>query len=150
MEQKHPDLFELYQRYWSESDKQKGLQAEIRRVATPEALAEVPAFYRLTRGYAVNDRLQRLVFCLPHFKHQEQGNSLGKALATGSQRISEKRLFMVIRSGSPNDVIQLRRLLQQSQPTVNAHKAVKHIYFWKERDKQKILEDFFLHQTEPN
>ena len=137
------DLLELYHAYEKLGT---GPKAELRRVSCMEDLLEVPAFYRLTRGYGTQKSIQRLVFCLPYVTHKADGNSLGQALANG--KVSEKRLFMVIRSQEPNDLIQLRRLLQQVKPVVNMQQAAKQIFFWNERAKRQLLEDFFFYQKE--
>lgn len=146
-ESKLSDWLALYQRYEKWKKDAPGAVAELRRVAAPDDLIKVPAFYRLTRGYGSNENIRRLVYCLPRLSHKDGGASLGEALANG--RISEKRLFMVIRSQAPNDVIQLRRLLQQVEPTVDIVRTSWLLISWhKPEQKQKLLEDFFLHQKE--
>ena len=141
-ESKSVDWLALYQRYEKLTP---GAKAELRRIAEPDDLIKVPAFYRLARGYGSNENIRRLVYCLPRLSHKEGGLSLGEALANG--RISEKRLFMVIRSHAPNDVIQLRRLLQQVEPAVDIVPTSWMLVSWHNPgQKQKLLEDFFLHQ----
>ncbi|MGY0216643.1 type I-E CRISPR-associated protein Cse2/CasB [Endozoicomonadaceae bacterium StTr2] len=143
-EKESPDFVELWQAYQNIGS---GPQAELRRVAAPDDLIEVPAFYRLTRGFKSNPGIRRLVFCLPWLKHQDGGDSLGKALAEAG--VSEKRLFMVIRSQQPNDLIQLRRLLQQVKPVVDFSRTVWLLLGWHNPEqKQELLENFFLHQKE--
>lgn len=141
---KSQDFIQLWNRY---DDLSAGYKAELRRVSTPYDLIEVPAFYRLTRGYGSHINVRRLVYCLPYLQHQDGGNSLGKALAEAGVR--EKRLFMVIRSQEPNDLIQLRRLLQYVKPVVDFSQAARLLLSWdKPEQKQKLLENFFLHQKE--
>ncbi|OAI20658.1 type I-E CRISPR-associated protein Cse2/CasB [Methylomonas lenta] len=139
------DFMILYERY---QKLKPGPQAELKRVAQPDDLLEIPAFYRLLHDARAGKDMQRLVYCLPLITHQESGDSLGKALAKAE--INEKRLFMVIRSEEPNDLIQLRRLLKQSdKPKVDWIKMAKTIWNWNRPDlrvKQKLLEDFFLNQ----
>ena len=144
-EQKSPDfaggLWEVY------NNLKPGPKAELRRVTAPDELIEVPAFYRLTRGVGCHQAIRRLVYCLPWLTHQPGGDSLGKALADAG--VSEKRLFMVIRSQEPNDLIQLRRLLQQVKPVVDVSQTGWLLLGWhKPEKKQKLLEDFFLHQKD--
>lgn len=140
-----PDFIHLYRAYEQSG---RGPQAELRRVVKPGDLIEVPAFYRLAKGYGHHENIRRLIYCLPWLKHQEGGASLGEAL--GQARISEKRLFMIIRSQEPNDLVQLRRLLQQVKPTVDFVKTAWLLLRWHQPEqKQKLLEDFFLHQKEP-
>ena len=137
-----PDLLGLYQAYYNLD---RGPQAELRRVAAPDDLIEVPAFYRLTRGYGSHQNIRRLAYCLPCLGHEDGGDSLGKALADAG--VSEKRLFMVVRSEEPNDLIQLRRLLQQVKPVVDFTRTAWLLLRWHEPEqKQKLLEDFFLYQ----
>ncbi|WP_422134563.1 type I-E CRISPR-associated protein Cse2/CasB [Endozoicomonas sp. ALD040] len=141
---KSQDFIQLWNRY---VDLSAGNKAELRRVSTPDALIEVPAFYRLTRGYASHKNIRRLVYCLPYLQHQVGGDSLGKALAVAGVR--EKRLFVIIRSQEPNDLIQLRRLLQQVNPVVDFYQTAWLLLRWNNPEqKQKLLETFFLHQKE--
>lgn len=139
-----PDFMTLYERYRKVIS--NGAKAELRRIAQPDDLIEVPAFYRLTQGYGTDERMQRLVYCLPYIRHVEKGKSLGHALAEA--KVSEKRLFVVIRSEPPNDLIQLRRLLQQVEPTVNWFDAAKQLYYWNDIAKRQLLENYFLHLNE--
>ena len=143
-EKESPDFARLLEVY---NSLRPGPQAELRRIGTPDELIEVPAFYRLTRGFGSSQGIRRLAYCLPCLSHQSGGDSLGKALAVAG--VSEKRLFMVIRSQEPNDLIQLRRLLQQVKPTVDFTRTAWLLLRWHQPEqKQKLLEDFFLHQKE--
>lgn len=137
-----PDFMALYERYQT---LKPGPQAELKRVVQPDDLLEIPAFYRLLQDRKASKNMQRLVYCLPLIKHQENGDSLGKALA--KTNINEKRLFMVIRSQEPNDLIQLRRLLKQVDLKLDWLSAAKTLYFWNERAKRQLLEDFFFYQN---
>ncbi|WP_257263599.1 type I-E CRISPR-associated protein Cse2/CasB [Endozoicomonas sp. ONNA2] len=140
--EKTPDFIALYQAYGALD---KGPQAELRRVVKPDDLIEVPTFYRLTRAFGHHDNVKRLIFCLPWLTHQDNGVGPGAAFARAG--ISEKRLFMIVRSQMPNDLIQLRRLLQQVKPTVDVVKTAWLLLRWHQPEqKQKLLEDFFLHQ----
>jgi CRISPR system Cascade subunit CasB len=111
----------------------------------PGDLIEVPAFYRVLHTERAYPSMQRLLFCLPHIKNMEGGDSLGKALAKAD--INEKRLFMVIRSQEPNDLIQLRRLLKQANPTLDWQATAKTLYYWNDQAKRQLLEDFFYYQN---
>lgn len=137
-----PDFLLMYQQYQS---LKPGPKAELRRVVTPDDLIEIPAFYRLLNGHVANYRMQNLIYCLPLITHQEGGMSLGQALAKAN--VSEKRLFMVIRSEAPNDLIQLRRLLKMVEPNLDWLSAGKTLYYWNTQAKRKLLEDFFYHQN---
>ncbi len=133
-----------------------GPKAELRRAATPADLLEVPAFYRLFSGRGNTEwekqAYQRLIFCLPCIKqHIEKPVSLGAALArsdeSGRSTVGEKRLFQIIRSESPNDMIQLRRILKMVEPTVNWPLAARQLWFWNTRSKRDLLENYFMNQS---
>jgi len=141
-ESKTPDFMALYQRY---DDLKPGPKAELKRVMNPCDLIEVPAFYRVLHRQKSSLHMQRLLYCLPHIKHIDGGDSLGKALAKAD--INEKRLFMVIRSQEPNDLIQLRRLLKQANPSLDWQAAAKTLYYWNDQAKRQLLEDFFFYQN---
>jgi CRISPR system Cascade subunit CasB len=141
------DFIGLYNKYQSYLENNRGLAAEIRRVVEPEELKHIPAFYKLTSGiHRKSDGLTRFVYCLPYLTHLESGNSLGKSLAKSTKKVNEKRIFMVLRSTYPNDMIQLRRLLQFTEPKVDLFKVDKQIFYWNKLAKQQILEDFFFYQ----
>lgn len=139
---KTPDFLALYQRY---DELKPGPKAELKRVMNPSDLIEVPAFYRILHSEKAYPSMQRLLFCLPYIKHVDGGDSLGKALAKAD--INEKRLFMVIRSQEPNDLIQLRRLLKQANPTLDWQSTAKTLYYWNDLAKRQLLEDFFFYQN---
>jgi CRISPR system Cascade subunit CasB len=146
-QQKLPDFMALY-KDWDRLP--PGSKAELRRIGRPDELIEVPAFYRLFSGKAMQEwdkqAYQRLIFCLPCIKHTEEDIGLGKALAKG-KGVSEKRLFQVIRSESPNDMIQLRRVLQMVEPSVNWPKTAKLLWYWNERSKRDLLEEYFMNHS---
>jgi CRISPR system Cascade subunit CasB len=146
-QQKLPDFMVLY-KAWDRLS--PGPKAELRRIGRPDELIETPSFYRLFSGQTTQEwakqAYQRLIFCLPCIKHTEENVGLGKALARG-KGISERRLFQVVRSESPNDVIQLRRVLQMVEPTVNWPRAAKLLWYWNERSKRDLLEEYFMNQT---
>ncbi|MCK9622391.1 MAG: type I-E CRISPR-associated protein Cse2/CasB [Methylobacter sp.] len=141
-ENKMPDFLALYERYQA---LKPGPQAELKRVMNPGDLIEVPAFYRVVLDNKAHKGMRRLLYCLPLVKHQENGDSLGRALAKAD--INEKRLFMVIRSQEPNDLIQLRRLLKQANPTLDWQTTAKTLYYWNDQAKRQLLEDFFYYQN---
>lgn len=140
--EKAPDFLAMYEQYQA---LKPGPRAELRRAVKPDDLLEVAAFYRLLQGHKADARMQRLAYCLPVIKHNADGNGLGQALAKAN--ISEKRLFMVLRSEAPNDLIQLRRLLKMAEPTVDWLKAAPTLYYWGEASKRKLLEDYFYYQN---
>jgi len=147
------DLYQAWQRL------PNGPRAELRRCGTLDDLLEVPAFYRLLGGRAEKEwqkkAFQRLVFCLPCIKgHTEQKVTLGAALARSRNgprpAVSGSRMIQIVRCTSPNDMIQLRRILKQAEPTVNWPLMAKQLWYWdySERSKRDLLEDFFINQKD--
>jgi len=138
------DFVKLYEHFKSLKERISGLEAEIKRATSPGALVEIPSFYRLMAGTGTHKGCQRVAFFMPYVKHQSGADSIGRQLAKGGVR--EMRLFQVIRSGSPNDIIQLRRLVQQVKPTVDWQYFGKTLYYWNYGDcnKRQLLEDYFL------
>lgn len=137
------DMMEMYRQF---DEFKPGPKAEIRRVVSPTDLTGVPAYFRLLQGRKGEERIRRVIYCLPYVKHKEGAGSLGKALGK-SDLINERRLFQVVRSESPLDLIRFRRLLQQIKPVVDWSKAVKEIYFWNDLSKQNIIEDYFYYKN---
>lgn len=150
VKEKKTQFVDLYQRYSDLEKRISGLKAELKRAAAPEELADIPAFYRLMAGIGTNAPWQRVAFFLPYVKHQSGAGTLGKQLAMAG--VSEMRLFQVMRSESPNDIIQLRRLVQQSKPTVDWQVFGGMLYYWDyirpghdaKENKRRLLEDYFL------
>lgn len=128
-----------------------GSKAELRRVRSPRDLIEIPAFYRLFSGMVTHEwekqAWQRLIFCLPYIKHTSEDIGLGKSIAKGKKSVREKRLFQVIRSEAPNDMIQLRRILQMVEPSANWPKTAKLLWYWNDRSKRDLLEEYFINQA---
>jgi len=133
-----PDFIAVARRY---AQLGAGPKADLRRVAKPDDLALVPAFYHLLAGIHTDARWQQLVFFLPCADHAEHGAGLGQQLAKAG--ISEARLFQVLRSTTPNDLIQLRRLVQQVQPRVDWQRLGAMLYYWNDRNKRRLIEDYF-------
>jgi CRISPR system Cascade subunit CasB len=151
-DRKIPDFLKLFSAYEKANS---GTRAMIRRAASVEQLLDEPAFYRLVGplGYESNQHEQwgRVVFCLclPRIKHvAENGPSLGAALSHGG-RITDRRLFQVLRSKAPHDMTQLRRLILFVEPALDWVKAAKALWYWGENSRRTLLEDFILHQPTP-
>jgi len=121
-----------------------GSKAELRRCASLDDVAMVPAFYRIFFG-ETDIRHRRVAFFLPYVKHAANRDSLGAQLA--KSKISEQRLFQVLRSESPNDLIQLRRLVQQIEPQLDWAEFGKQLFYWNDAQKRRILEQFFINQS---
>jgi len=138
------DFLILHDRYHKQLD--NGERAQIKRATEPEDLLGLPAFYRLIGTASHNElrNLVRVVFFLPMIKdHNETSDSLGRQLS--KHKISEKRVFQIIRSESPNDLIQLKRVLQQAKLTqINWQQLGESLFFWGKGQKQKLMQDFYL------
>jgi len=129
-----------------------GPRAEIRRATSPDDLLDLPAFYRLVGACGWQTglppweqaRWTRLVYLMEYLKPGGQ-DSLGTALGK-SGRINEKRIYQIVRSDSPRDIEQLRRVLVQAEPEVNWPKVARQLWYWNRRQKRTLLEDFVIHQ----
>lgn len=135
---------ELHQRFWQTLD--NGQRAEIRRASTPEDLECLPAFYHLL-GYVDPKEIKKwaqVTFFLPFVEvHSEEAKSLGKQLYEAE--ISEKRIFQIVRSSSPNDLIQLRRAIQQAKLiSINWELFGKSLYGWNNLSKKQLVQNFFI------
>lgn len=122
----------------------KGQQAELRRAVSPDNIGMIPAFYRIFPGRKADAGLSRVVYFMPFVKHDPEEGSLGAQFAKGKTKVSEQRLFQVLRSESPNDLIHLRRLTQQVEPTVDWQKFGESLYFWGDGNKRRLLEEYFV------
>ena len=144
-----PDFVKIYKAFYDETRLSNGDRAEIKKAANPSDLETLPAFYKLL-GNRLNQttekQWQRVVFFLVKgLKHKASGSSLGKVLKN-SDKIREQRIFQVIRSQSPNDLIQLRRLVIHVQPTIDFQTFAKQIWFWGKNSKKRLLKDFLLEE----
>lgn len=136
-----PDFVLMRERF--DKGLSNGQRAEIRRVRLPEDLEMIPAYYRLVVPVAKPDRrLERVVFFMPYVGQTLGGLDLGVQLALSE--VSEQRLFQVVRSEQPQDLVYLRRLCQQVEPTVPWDRFGKMLYFWGDESKRRILEDYFM------
>lgn len=139
---------------WESLKKRPGATADIRRVSSTDELLDLPAFYRLVEPFGWQadlkpwdkERWLRLVFLINHVTDKGE-NSLGKAFAL-SGKISDKRLFQIVRADSPNDITQLRRLLKQVEPEVSWQKMATQLWRWSLWEKRSLLEDFVLNQKD--
>lgn len=137
-----PDFAEVRKRYEKLS---RGDQAQIgKRIASPDDLSMIPAFYKLFPGITPNERYRQVAFILPWCKHGASSKSLGAQLA--KENINEKRLFQVVRSESPNDLIYLRRLIQRLELTVDWSEFGKNLFFWNDNEiaKRNLIEQYYI------
>lgn len=133
------DYVELYNKFLALAP---GKQAQIKRhIKEPEMLRDIPAFYTLFSGIHPTRQHRRLAYFLPVCTHKENGGTLGAQLA--KNKVSEVRLFQVVRSDTPNDLIQLRRICQHIQPQLDWNKFGNALWFWGEGQKRQLVEDYF-------
>lgn len=139
---------ELHQRFWETLD--NGQRAEIRRASNPEDLECLPAFYHLIGYHSPGEirPLARVVFLLPFAeKHSENARPLGRQLYDG--KISEKRIFQIVRSTSPNDLVQLRRAVQQAKlKSIDWDAFGKSLFYWGKLSKKQLVQSFFINTKE--
>lgn len=119
-----------------------GPKAELRRAPEPDDLGLTTAFYRLFPDERPNERHQRLAFLLPWCPHRPHAKALGAQLA--SEGVSEARVLQAARAKSPLDIIQLRRLVMHIEPTVDWNEFGRMLWFWNDRSKRQLVEDFYL------
>ncbi len=152
------DYVGLIKKYDSLSN---GEQASIRREVEADDLRTNPVFYRLIQDtvFATNSISQaaRLVYFLPFVHHKEGAKSFGALLYKlfEAKKIKDRRLFLVIRSEYPQDLIQLRRLLQQllqlkPNATIDYTVFGDMLFHWgktkekSESSKRRLMQDFYL------
>lgn len=141
-----PDFVGLKMRYDNETFP-TGARAELRRVPEPNDVALTPALYRLFPGQRPDDRHLRLAYLLPCCKHTAKAKSLGAQLAEA--KVAEARVLQVARSHSPLDMVQLRRLLLHIEPTVDWSEFGRMVWYWNERAKRQLVEDFYIARFTP-
>lgn len=135
----------------------KGSRAQLRRAAMPDALRDIPAFYKFVApfGWPENrEQLLRMVFCLAVGKedisHSDDAGSLGQALAK-SGKISESRLFQLIHMDEPNNLVQLRRLIIHAKPKVKWPLMAEQLAYWHTpAARRRLLEDFIMATIKKN
>ena len=135
---------ELHQRFWQTLD--NGQRAEIRRVSTLDDLETLPAFYHLMGDFDLKNikQMAQVAIFLPLVEHNsENAKPLGKQL--NEAKISEKRIFHIVRSTSPNDLIQLRRVIKQAKlNSINWQKFGECLFDWGEQSKKHLVQNFFI------
>ncbi len=130
---------------WQENH--RGWLAELKRCQGVDDIADLPAYYRLIQGYANPGRIaERGAYLLPWLPHREGAKPIGASLR--SAKISEMRLFQMMRSEYPKDIELLRRLVQQAEPTVDWGQFGPLLQYWGKNSKRRILEQYFLDDNE--
>jgi CRISPR system Cascade subunit CasB len=137
------DFLSVYQNYHKLGN---GDRAEIRRCAAIEDLKELPAFYRLlgSLAYSRLNQWSQVVWFLPHIeRHQPKAETLGRQLKL--KKISEQRIFHIVRASEPNDLLQLKRALQQAKLSgIDWTALSKTLFYWGKRQKQTLLRNYCL------
>lgn len=141
-----PDFVALKKRHDDENFP-TGARAELRRAAEPNDVAYTPALYRLFPGQHPTDRHLRLAYLMPCCKHAAGARSLGAQLALAN--VAEARVLQVARAGAPLDMVQLRRLLTHIDPVVDWSEFGRMIWYWNERAKRQLVEDFYIARFTP-
>lgn len=125
----------------------------LKRAVTPSDLLEQPAFYGLYRKHLKSpeerSQLLRLIYCLPFIQHHAEGRGLGASLAVtgkeGKVKVGEKRVIQLARiENGEQSMVTLRRLLKQAEPEMDWLKAAQSLWFWGERSRRQLLEDYFM------
>lgn len=137
-----PDFDGLWQRYRGLGN---GAKAELRRVTEPDDLREQRAFYLLMPGAKPTAWALRVVFVMPWLEESGAPQSLTKAFVAA--KISDRRLYQVVRADSPQDLIHLRRLIQQVKPSPEWKTLGATLVYWGAKEKRKLLEEFFIATT---
>jgi len=141
--QRVPDFVALYDRFKKLG---KGPQAELRRVAALDRVADLPAYYRWLGGLQPSQYLERIAFLMPFASHNAKAESLGRQLF--KRQVSEIRLFQMLRSEPPVDIEHLRRLLRYlDEPGLNWHQFGRTMYYWELGSKRDILQQYFTADT---
>lgn len=149
------DYLELIKKYDGLSN---GEKASIRREIEADDLRTNPAFYRLIQSTVFTNSVSqaaRIVYFLPFVKHKTGGKKIGALFKDNN--ISERRLFLVMRSEYPNDLTQLRRLLQQVKPhaVIDWSALGEMLFLWgktkekSESSKRRLMQDFYLSSPQP-
>ena len=125
----------------------RGWLAEIKRVKDSTEVADLPSYYRFIQGCIKPGRVaERAVFLLPWLQHQPDAVPIGAQFRKNG--VSEMRLFQLLRADHPNDLVMLRRLIQQTKPSVDWAYFGKVIQFWGQLQKRQLLQDYFLYSAD--
>jgi CRISPR system Cascade subunit CasB len=125
-----------------------GPKAELRRVSTLDRIADMPAYYRwlATAGQSPSRTMERIAFLIPLVAHSTDADSIGRQLFKG--KISEMRLFQMLRAESPRDIEHLRRLIRHLEHLrLNWERFGRTLYYWGPMAKRGILQEYFTTET---
>ncbi|MDO9169176.1 MAG: type I-E CRISPR-associated protein Cse2/CasB [Methylobacter sp.] len=140
------DYLKLVQRY---EQLDNGQKAMLRRATSPDDMAGIAAFYQLISATKFQlkqyeKQAAQLVYFLPWVQQRANGKPLGRSLH--EHGISEKRLFLVVRREPPDDLIQLRRVVQQIKPIAHADwsELGNLLFYWGKKNKHQLMRDFYI------
>jgi CRISPR system Cascade subunit CasB len=138
-----PDFVDLHQRF---KQLENGPKAELRRVASLEDIASIPAYYRWLGGRQPSTQLERIAFLVPFVDHNAEAEPLGRQLF--KRNVSEMRLFQMLRAEPPRDLEHLRRLLRHlDQPALNWQGFGRTLFYWGPNSKRSILQSYFTTES---
>lgn len=140
------DYLKLVERY---EQLDNGQKAMLRRATSPDDMAGIAAFYQLIGATKFQlkqyeKQATQLVYFLPWVQQRANGKPLGRSLH--EHGISEKRLFLAVRRESPDDLIQLRRVVQQIKPIAYADwsELGNLLFYWGKKNKHQLMRDFYI------
>jgi CRISPR system Cascade subunit CasB len=134
-----PDFVDLHHRFKQLGN---GPKAELRRVASLDDVASIPAYYRWLGGRPPSRGLECVAFLMPFAEHHAEAESIGQQLAKAN--ISEMRLFQMLRAEPPRDIEHLRRLLRHlHEPSLNWQDFGRTLFYWRPISKRSILQAYF-------
>ncbi|CAK0745659.1 CRISPR system Cascade subunit CasB [Gammaproteobacteria bacterium] len=136
--EKLPDFMDLKQRY---DQLNSGPRADLRKIAHYADIADLPAYYRWLAGIPPSNGLQRIALFLPHVGHSTGALPLGQQLH--KRRVSEMRIFQVLRAETPSDLEYLRRLVIHADLRLDWAQFGETLYYWGPKAKRHILQDYF-------
>ncbi|MGV3345023.1 type I-E CRISPR-associated protein Cse2/CasB [Enterobacteriaceae bacterium LUAb1] len=149
---KRREAMVLYKAWY---DLDRGNKAVLRRAATPEALLEIPSFYMLISPFGWPRHASawlKMVFCLTSdtITHSDDPSlSLGYSLAKNGN-VNSHRLLQLLRLEEPDDIVQLRRLLTHTKPTLHWPSLAKQLQGWGKDERRALLEDFVVSALQMN
>jgi len=145
------DYLKLVERYQQLDNGQKAM---LRRATSPDDMMGIAAFYQLISATKFQlkqyeKQAAQLVYFLPWIQQRANGKPLGRSLH--EHGISEKRLFLVVRRDPPDDLIQLRRVVQQIKPIAYADwsELGNLLFYWGKKNKHQLMRDFYIAASPP-
>lgn len=146
MSEPENEYLRLVERY---EQMDSGQKAMLRRAVSPDDMTGIAAFYQVISATKFQlkqyeKQAAQVVYFLPWVQHRANGKPLGRSLH--KHGISEKRMFLVMRRESPDDLIQLRRVIQQIKPTAYADWAElgNLLFYWGKKNKHQLMRDFYI------